>query len=64
MKDNKNLISCDYIMPNNVSLNYDGFKRKIYLNDGIQELHIQYKGKEYTFDIEKILKLLCKELEK
>lgn len=69
MKDSKNLEACDYIanvnnciISNDDLVNYGGIKTIIF-NDNIRELHIQYKGKEYKFDLEKALKLLCKEIE-
>lgn len=31
----------------------------ICISDSIENLHIQYKGKEYKFNLEKALKLLC-----
>lgn len=36
----------------------------IIINDNVKDLHIQYKGKEYVFDLEKALSVLCKEIEK
>lgn len=36
----------------------------IVISDSVETLTIEYKGKEYQFDLEKALKLLCKELEK
>lgn len=31
----------------------------IHISDSIEHLHIHYKGKEYKFNLEKVLKLLC-----
>mgnify|MGYP003316977774 CR=1 FL=1 len=44
----------------------DVFHQPLYSNitiqDSVETLIINYKGKEYKFDLEKVLKLLCKEL--
>ena len=33
--------------------------RNIHISDSIENIHVYYKGKEYKFNLEKVLKLLC-----
>ena len=61
MKDNKNFKPSRYIQPIDCSLTINN---NIVLNDNIEQLHIQYKDKEYVFNLEKALSLLCKEIKK
>ena len=70
MKDKNNLEPSDYInyvsgcfIPNKYTVNYNSVSN-IVITDGVKDLHICYKGKIYVFDVEKTLKLLCKELDK
>ena len=36
---------------------------QIHISDSIENLHIHYKGKEYTFNLEKVLNLLADAVE-
>jgi len=75
MKDKNNLEVSDYqtlvsgnlfvnIPENQATLSFEEKIEHIVINDNITDLHIKYKGKEYVFDLEKALMILCKELEK
>jgi len=70
LKDKNNLDASDYSTNNGnhiytyETLHNFNLTSNIVLNENIKNLHIHYKGKEYVFDLEKALTLLCKELEK
>ena len=36
--------------------------QKIFISDSFKDMVFKYKGKEYTFNIEKVLDILCKEV--
>lgn len=36
--------------------------QKIIISDSVKDMIFEYKGKEYTFNIEKVLDILCKEV--
>lgn len=43
--------------------NWKDYFNTIHINESVKDVIIEYKGIEYKFDLEKVLKVLCKEVE-